>query len=510
MSIAKKLASQAAVYGVSSIVGRMLSYLLTPVYTAHLLPAEFGIMTSLYAYVSFLNVVFTYGLETTYLRFANRPGEDRRELYSRVLSLLIVSSVLLTGLLVVLVRPLMALLHRPPSNGIYAVWLALVLGLDAIAALPFARLRLENKARKFATVRLVNIVATVALNLFFIALCPSVLASAPGSLLASLKPLVAAVYNPSLGIGYIFLSNLAASALTLLLLWRELSDFRFRWPFLGFLRPVLAYSLPLMLMGLAGMINETLDRIMLPAWLPAGFYPGLSAEGATGVYSACYKLSIFMSLVTQAFRYAAEPFFFAQSTDKNSPTTFALVLKWFTLCCAFIFVGISLNLSWLAPLFLRSAVYRTGLGIVPIVLMANLFLGVYFNLSVWFKLADKTYYGTYIGAAGAVLTIALNFVLIPILGYMGSAWATLACYFVMAALCWWLGERHFPVPYPVGRLLAWLLGAAALVAAGQASIAAVPKGAGYALGLGLSLGFVGLVYAVEGRQLRRPTTLAKK
>ncbi len=510
MSIAKKLASQAAVYGVSSIVGRMLSYLLTPVYTAHLLPADFGIMTSLYAYVSFLNVVFTYGLETTYLRFANRPGEDRRELYSRVMSLLIVSSVLLTALLIALVRPLMELLHRPPSNGIYAVWLALVLGLDAIAALPFARLRLENKARKFATIRLVNIVATVVLNLFFIALCPSVLASAPGSLLASLKPLVAAVYNPSLGIGYIFLSNLAASALTLLLLWRELSDFRFRWPYLEFLRPVLAYSLPLMLMGLAGMINETLDRIMLPAWLPAGFYPGLSAEGATGVYSACYKLSIFMSLVTQAFRYAAEPFFFAQSTEKNSPATFALVLKWFTLCCAFIFVGISLNLSWLAPLFLRSAVYRTGLGIVPVVLMANLFLGVYFNLSVWFKLADKTYYGTYIGAAGAVLTIALNFLLIPVLGYMGSAWATLACYFMMAALCWWLGERNFPVPYPVGRLLAWLLGAVALVALGQASIAAVPKGAGYALGLGLSLGFVGLVYMVEGRQLRRPTALAKK
>lgn len=500
MSIAKKLASQAAVYGVSSIVGRMLSYLLTPIYTAHLVPADFGIMTSLYAYVSFLNVVFTYGLETTYLRFANRPGEDRRELYGRTMSLLIVSSIVLTGLLIVLVRPLMMMLHRPPSNGIYAVWLALVLGLDAIAALPFARLRLENKARKFATIRLINIVVTVVLNLFFIALCPSVLASAPGSLLASLRPLVAAVYNPSLGIGYIFLANLAASALTLLLLWRELTDFRFRWPYLGFLRPVLAYSLPLMLMGLAGMINETLDRIMLPAWLPAGFYPGLSAEGATGVYSACYKLSIFMSLVTQAFRYAAEPFFFAQSTDKNSPATFALVLKWFTLCCALIFVSISLNLGWLAPLFLRSAVYRTGLGIVPIILMANLFLGVYYNLSVWFKLTDKTYYGTYIGAGGAVLTIALNFLLIPVLGYMGSAWATLACYFMMAALCWWLGERHFPVPYPVARLLGWLAGATGLVVLGQAASRALAPPAGYALGLALTLAFAGSIYLVEARR----------
>jgi O-antigen/teichoic acid export membrane protein len=286
----------------------------------------------------------------------------------------------------------------------------------------------------------------------------------------------------------------------LLLLWRELTDFRFRWPYLGFLRPVLAYSLPLMLMGLAGMINETLDRIMLPAWLPAGFYPGLSAEGATGVYSACYKLSIFMSLVTQAFRYAAEPFFFAQSTDKNSPATFALVLKWFTLCCMLIFVGISLNLGWLAPLFLRSAVYRTGLGVVPIILMANLFLGVYYNLSVWFKLTDKTYYGTYIGAAGAVLTIVLNFLLIPVLGYMGSAWATLACYLMMAALCWWLGERHFPVPYPVARLLGWLAGATGLVVLGQAASRALAPAASYALGLALTLAFAGGIYLLEARR----------
>ncbi|RZK31000.1 MAG: polysaccharide biosynthesis protein, partial [Hymenobacter sp.] len=305
------------------------------------------------------------------------------------------------------------------------------------------------------------------------------------------------VYNPGLGVGYVFLANLAASALTLLLLGRELLDFRFRWPHLGFLRPLLAYALPLMLMGLAGMVNETLDRILLPAWLPEGFYPGQSRLAAVGVYGACYKLSIFMSLIIQAFRYAAEPFFFAQSTEKNSPATFALVLKWFTLCCAFIFVGISLNLSWIGPLFLRRPEYLAGLSVVPILLLANLFLGVYYNLSVWFKLTDKTYFGTYIGAAGAVLTIALNFVLIPVMGYLGSAWATLACYFMMAALCWWLGERHFPVPYPVGRLLLWLLGAVLLVGLGQAGVQHLPLVAGYALGLGLPIAYAGLIYLVE-------------
>ena len=505
MSIAKKLASQTAIYGVSSIVGRVLSYLLVPIYTAHFAAAEYGIVTGLYAYVSFLNVVFTYGLETTFFRFANRAGEDRRELYNRTLSLLLRSSVALTALLALLARPLLALLLVRPGHEEYAVWIALILGLDAVAALPFARLRLENKARKFATIRLLNIGTYVGLNLFFVVLCPAVAGSAPGSLLAFLKPLVAAVYNPTMGIGYVFLSNLAASALTLLLLGRELLDFRFRWPRLPFLRPLLAYALPLLLMGLAGMVNETLDRILLPAWLPAGFYPGLSAQAATGVYGACYKLSIFMSLVIQAFRYAAEPFFFSQSTEKNSPATFALVLKWFTLCCAFIFVGISLNLSWIGPLFLRRAEYRTGLGVVPILLLANLFLGVYYNLSVWFKLTDKTYYGTYIGAAGAVLTIALNFLLIPVLGYLGCAWATLACYAMMAGLCWWLGERHFPVPYPVGRLLGWLLGAAGLVWVGQALIGGQPGWGTYALGLALPLAFGGLVYAVEGRA-RRLTT----
>lgn len=502
MSIAKKLASQTAIYGVSSIVGRVLSYLLVPIYTAHFAAAEYGIVTGLYAYVSFLNVVFTYGLETTFFRFANRAGEDRRELYNRTLSLLLLSSVVLTALLAWLARPLLGLLDLPPGHEEYARWVALILGFDAVAALPFARLRLENKARKFAAIRLTNILLYVGLNLFFVVLCPYVVQCGLSSWLAGLKPLVAAVYNPNLGVGYVFLSNLAASALTLLLLGRELLDFRFRWPDLSFLRPLLAYALPLMLMGLAGMVNETLDRILLPRWLPENFYPGLSRLGAVGVYGACYKLSIFMSLVIQAFRYAAEPFFFSQSTEKNSPATFALVLKWFTLCCAFIFVGISLNLSWVGPLFLRRPVYLTGLNVVPILLLANLFLGVYYNLSVWFKLTDKTYYGTYIGAAGAVLTIALNFVLIPVLGYTGSAWATLACYFLMAALCWWLGERHFPVPYPVGRLLLWLLGAVGLVVLGQAGIGVLPKGANYAVGLLLPLLFLGLVYAVEGRQLR--------
>lgn len=497
MSIAKRLASQTAVYGISSIVGRVLNTLLVPIYTKRFAAAQYGIVTGLYAYVSFLNVLFTYGMETTYFRFANRPGTDRQELYSRVMTLLLLSSAVLTVVLALLARPLMSLLSLPPGHERFAIWIAIILGLDAVAAIPFARLRLENKAKKFAGIRLANIVLNVGLNLFFIVFCPDVLA---GDYLTGLRPIIERVYDPSIGVGYVFLSNLAASAFTLLLLSRELLDFRPRLS-LDPLRPLLRYAYPIMLMGLAGMVNETLDRILLPRWLPENFYPGQSNLAAVGIYGACYKISILMSLVIQAFRYAAEPFFFAQSSEKNSPRTFALVLKWFTLCCAMLFVGVSVNVDIVAQLFLRRPEYLQGLAVVPVLLLANLFLGVYWNLSVWFKLTDKTYYGTYIGFAGAVLTVALNFLLIPLLGYMGSALATLACYFLMAALCWWLGERHFPVPYPVLKLLSWLGLAVGVVALSWW----LPVTAGwlrYGFHALLTLGFVGAVALVEGRQLR--------
>lgn len=495
MSIAKKLASQTAVYGVSSIVGRVLTYLLVPLYTRAFAAAQYGVVTGLYAYVSFLNVVFTYGMETTYFRFANRPGTDRRALYDRALSLLLVSSAGLTALLALLARPLLGLLDIGPGHERYFYWMALILGFDAVAALPFARLRLENRARKFAAIKMAGIVLNVALNLFFIVLCPAV---AGGQWLPALGPLVARVYDPGLGVGYVFLANLVASAATLLLLGRELLDFRFRFSWEP-LRPLLKYAYPLLLMGLAGMVNETLDRILLPKLLPAGFYPGQSSLTAVGIYGACYKLSIFMSLVIQAFRYAAEPFFFAQSTEKNSPATFALVLKYFTLCCAVIFVVISLNVEDFGALFLRRPEYRQGLAVVPVLLLANLFLGVYYNLSVWFKLTDKTYYGTYIGAGGAALTIALNVLLIPVLGYMGAAVATLACYFTMAVLCWRLGERHFPVPYPVGRLAGWLGLAVALVAVGW-WVPVAGWGPRHAWHVGLSGAFAAVLWLVEGRR----------
>ncbi|UOQ53484.1 oligosaccharide flippase family protein [Hymenobacter cellulosivorans] len=458
MSVVKKLVGQTAVYGISSIVGRALTFLLVPLYTGRFPAAEYGIVTELYAYVAFLNIVFTFGMESAYFRFANREGTDRRLLYDQVLSLLLTSSVVLSGLLALAAPALARVLHYPGREN-YLIWLALVMGIDAVTAIAFARLRLENKAKKVAVVRFMNILLNVGLSLFFIVFCPDVLA---GKYLTGLQPLVRAIYSPSLGVGYVFLIGLLANALYIPMLWRELTDFKFRLN-LAPLRPLLQYAYPLMLMGLAGIVNETFDRPLLKHWLPEGFYPGQSNQTAMGIYGACYKLAIFMNLVIQAFRYAAEPFFFSQSTDKNSPATFAMILKWFTLCCALIFVFISVNIEDFG-LLLQSPEYRTGLVVVPVLLLANLFLGVYYNLSVWFKLTDKTYYGSYISVGGAALTIVLNFLLIPLLGYMGSALTTLACYFMMAVVCWRLGEKHFPVPYPVARLAGWLALACGLVA----------------------------------------------
>jgi O-antigen/teichoic acid export membrane protein len=449
--IAKKLAGQTAAYGISTIFGRVLNYLLVPLHTyVFTNPEAYGVIGGLYAYVGFFNVLYSLGLETAFFRFANRPGVNRDQLYNRVLSFLLVTSVLFTGTILVFIQPIAAWIDYPDQQ-LFISWLAIILAVDAITALPFARLRLENKALQFAGIKMANIGLNVLGNVFIFLFCHQVYL---GHFLPALKPLVATFYFPEWGLGYVFLINLLANLLLLPMLWRQFVSFRFDLD-LAFMKPVLKYAYPIMFMGFAGMVNELLDRIMLVEYLPDNFYPGLSSRAALGIYNACYKLAIFMSLAIQAFRYAGEPFFFSQAQDKNSPRTFALVMKWFVLVCTFIFLFVSVNLD-VFKLFIRSESYYQGLGVVPVLLLANLFLGVYYNLSVWFKLTDKTHFGTLIGFGGAAVTILLNILLIPVLGYMGCAWATLACYAGMAVACYLLGQKYFPVPYPVGSMLFYL------------------------------------------------------
>jgi O-antigen/teichoic acid export membrane protein len=489
--VAKKLVGQTAAYGVSSIIGRVLNFLLFPLYLGIFAREDYGIINGLYAYVAFFNILYIFGLETAFFRFANQPGVDRQQLFNKVLSFLVVTSTLLSGAIIILVDPIATLLDLPGQQ-LFIQWLALILAIDAIVAIPFARLRLENKARKFAAIKMANILITVFANVFIYWFYQ-------GDFLPALRPWVALVYFPEWKLGYIFLINLVANFLLIPMLWREFASWRFQLD-LAFLRPLLRYGYPIMFMGFAGMVNEVLDRILLLRVLPDDFYPDTTPLEALGVYGANYKLAVLMSLAIQAFRYAGEPFFFSQAREKNSPQTFAQVMKWFVIVCAFIFLFISVNLEDFR-LLLRKEQFYAGLPVVPVLLMANIFLGIYYNLSIWFKLADKTKYGTFIGFGGAAVTIVLNLLLIPHFGYLGCAWATLACYLSMALACYYFGQKHYPIPYPVGAIFFYLAAALALYLAG-AHIRVADVIWRHVFHLGLCAAFLLLVLAVERPRLK--------
>ncbi len=493
MGLIRKLAGETVLYGFSSIIGRLLNYFLVPLYTAVFLPAEYGIVTELYAYLAFLNIIYVYGLETAYFRFSTKENTSENEIYG-----LAITSILLTSLIfssvIFFFAPEIANLLGYPDQAILISWIAGILAIDAIAAIPFARLRLKGKARYFVLVKLSNISANVLLNLFFIVLAPVVLQNEyPGS------AAVNAIYNPNWGIEYIFLSNLIANFLMVLLLWRSFFDCRIRFSWER-LQPLLIYAYPILFTGLAGVTNEMLSRVMLRHWLPDGFYGDQTHLAALGVFGACYKISIFMALAVQAFRYAAEPFFFNNATDKNSPALFADSMNWFVIFGACLFLVISLNLDWIGYLFLRSPEYREGLGIVPYLLMGALFLGIYYNLSLWYKLTDKTIYGTYLSIGGVVLTLVFNLILIPGLGYTGSAIATLITYSGMTFASYLLGRKSFPVPYHVTRGFSYLLLATVLLVTVQ--FFSLPLHLDVTLRIGAIIIFVLFVLLMERKSLR--------
>lgn len=438
MSVLKKLAGQTAVYGLSSILGRVINYLLVPFYTSIFLPSEYGIVTELYAYIAFLNVVYTFGMETTFFRFATKEKERIQEYFNRAGTFLVILSGTFSGLIVLFSQPISTWLQYPQHSNLIT-WTALILATDTLSAIPFARLRLENKAFLFAMLKLANIIINVGLNLLFLLAIPE--------LMAKILP----VSHP---VAYVFLANLIANGITLILLLPRLNKFRLDWNIQNF-KPMFIYGWPIMAAGLAGMINEVIDRILLKHLLPANFYDGHDSLWAVGVYGACYKLSIFMSLAIQSYRFAAEPFFFSQSENKNASETYAKAMRWFIIVCCFMFLVLSLNLD-LLELLLINKQYREGILIVPVLLLANLFLGIYFNLSIWYKLSDKTYWGALISAFGAVLTIGLNFWLIPTEGYFGAAWATLACYGGMAVVSYFIGQKYYPIKYDLSSAIVHL------------------------------------------------------
>ncbi len=441
----KKLAGETVIYGLSSIIGRMVTFLLTPLYTYNFPTEDYGVVIYLYSLVAFLMVIFIYRMESAYFRFGT-DAETRESAFSTALLSVVSTSVIFAGIMLFFSRFIAVdLMNYPPSYALYVSMFAGILAFDVIAEIPFARLRLEGKALRFAILKLTSIGVNVGLNLFFIVLCPWILEQGAGHFAYDF---IEKIYNPTFGVGYIFVANLAASSLVLLLL---IPDFlRTKYTFDPALwRKMFVWAAPLILAGLAGIANEVIDRVMLKYLLPENI-----ADSELGIYGACYKLAVIMALFTQAFRYAAEPFFFAQKKNKDSKELYAAIGKYFAVVGLVAFLVVTFYIDLFQ--YLVDEPYREGLKIVPVLLLANLFLGLYYNLSVWYKLTDKTRWGGYIMAVGAVITVVLNWWWIPKIGYMGSAWATLICYVSVTAISYVLGQKYFPVPYDLKRIFGYI------------------------------------------------------
>jgi O-antigen/teichoic acid export membrane protein len=441
----KKLAGQTIWYGVSSIFGRLLNYLLTPVLTAIFLEREYGKISILFTIAALLNIIYTYGMETSYFRFASSNPESK--VYNTASTSIWFTTALFT-ILLLLLTPSIAAFYELSDNPEYITWIVLIVGLDTLAVMPFAKLRFEGRPRKYALIRILNILINVGLVLFIYLVCKPAHETAPGSFPGKL-------YNPEIGLGYVILANLAASGITLLLLSKELFQFRLRInP--AFWKEMMSYSWPLIIVGFGGIINETIDRLMLLKLLP-----GTSEEnfGVSGIYSANYKLAILIVLFIQAFRLGAEPFFFKQSTGENAPRTYARVMKFFVIACCFCFLGVTMFLDiWKHFMSVNTHPnYALGLKVVPVLMLAKIFLGIYYNLSIWYKLKNKNLTGAMITIGGALITIAFNWIFIPVWGYMACAIATLLCYGFMMVASYLLGQKHYPVPYAWKKLMAYIV-----------------------------------------------------
>ncbi len=458
MSFIKKLAGDTALYGLSSIVGRFINYLLVPLHTwVFGKPSDLSPTVDLFAYVAILNIVYTFGLETGFFRFASKTG-DLKKFYNQTLTSVIFIAFALS-MTIVLCAPLIGDLTHYPDKVHIIVWLAVIMFIDAVVAIPFARLRLERNAKRFVYVKIVNILLNILFNVFFLVFCKGVY---EGLFFPHLSNVIGYLYRPDWTVEYIFIANLLANTAFLWLLRKQFMDFEFSFDKALF-KQLWSYSFPLMILGLIGNFNIVTDRLLLKDFLPQGFYPNRSSEDALGIYGQCYKLSMLMQLAIQSFKFAADPFFFSNAQDKNAPRLLAEVMKWFVIVCVVLWVLVSLNNDFIGFLFLRKAIYREGLYVVPILSLANLFIGVYYNLAFWFKLTDKTNYGIWISSVGVAITLLLNVLLIPRMGYLGCAWAFLISSVVMCLLCYWLGERHYPVPYYLLSGIGYVSGAAMLI-----------------------------------------------
>ena len=492
----KILAKETAIYGVSSIVGKFLNWMLVPLYTYVLQQqSDYGIVTNLYAWTALLLVILTYGMETGFFRFANKEGENAQTVYSTSLIALFTTSLLFAVACVVCQVPIANALGYPAHSEFIAL-LGIVVAMDAFASIPFAYLRYKKRPLQFAALKLLFVFLNIVLNLFFLVLCPKI----------QDWGIISAWYNADYGVGYVFVANILATGIqTLCLLPAVGEGFRslgvqgfrssgvFSW---GLLKQMLRYSLPLLVLGVCGIMNQTLDRILFPF-----FYDGADAQAQLGIYGACFKVAMVMMMFTQAFRYAYEPFVFAKHKDRESVEAYADAMKYYIIFSYMILLGMIFYLDLLK--FIIAPSYWEGLKIVPIVLWTYIFQGVYFNLSFWYKLTDKTQWGAYFSLIGVVITFGLQAIFVPRIGYVASAASSTVCYLVIMLLSYFIGRKHLEIPYDLRRIGIYTLLVVILLAVyyGLAQLLPMNEWAQMGVGSVLFVIYCVLFYRLDGRTL---------
>ena len=430
-------------YGVSTMAGRLINYLLTPFLTYQFSTAQYGEMSLIYAIIPFMNVIFSYGMETAYFRFTKDHPRDT--VSNTAATSLLLTTLFFTGILILLAGPLAALLQLPEHPEY--IWLAAgIIATDALCIVPFSQLRQQGRPIRFAYIKIGGILSNIIFVIFFLSIWPAWISS-------HTEHFSAGWYDSKAAVMYVLVANLIQNCIVLLLLSKERRSFQWKLDKALWWK-MFSYGWPLIFAGLAGMVNETFDRIMLGWWAPVNGTEAAQTE--VGIYSACYKLSILITLGVQAFRLGAEPFFFKLSEKDDASKHYARVMKFFviTLCLMYLVVMLYLD-YW--KYFIQKPEMWIGLKVVPLLLLANIFLGVYYNLSVWYKLADKTSAGAWITFAGALITLVINYWGIPLYSYMACAWATLACYGSMMIISYYWGQKVYPIPYQVMRLIGYIL-----------------------------------------------------
>jgi len=446
LSSIKKLAGQTLWYGVPTIASRFLGYLMNMALPFFIdLPEKTADLVQVYTIIPFLNVLYSYGMETAYFRFSQTHNKEK--LYSTLSISLFFSSIFFT-LILFLCKGAIVQAADLTNHPDYMLWMIAIIAVDNLNTLPFAKLRQENRPQRYAFARIAGIVINLSMVIFFLGVVPKIIKSNPDSFLTL-------IFNKDIGLGYYLLGNLCGSIFTLLLLSKEIRQIKLSFDKVLW-KEVMRYSSPLIIVGLGGMVNDVLSRLI---YRHVVHLPQQQADHELGIFANIFRIALLITILIQAFRMAAEPFFFNKSKDENAQRTYARVMKFFVIACCFMFLLIGLYLDVFKWIFITFANPRwaEGLQVVPLLALGNIFLGIYYNLSVWYKLTDRNNYGAVITIIGAVITIVLNIILIPKFHYTGAAIATFTCYLFMMLSSYWLGQKYYPIPYPVKKLISYIV-----------------------------------------------------